>query len=97
VSVWEEIPAPILYEAAQPMAEMRIPQSHVPRIVIHGKTRRNHRFSPSPGFWTGCAVGLGIGFLVFTALGRQMVKTAAGLTEAELRRRIEEVRARRGL
>ena len=46
-------------------------------------------------FKLGFVAGLGFGAIVFTAVGREMVKTAAGITEAELRRKIEEARARR--
>jgi len=48
------------------------------------------KYSPSPySHWWSFATGLGIGFVIFTSLGREMVKTAAGITEEEVRRRIE--------
>jgi len=46
-------------------------------------------------FLIGAGAGLFFGALVFTAVGREMVKTAAGITEEEIRRRIKEVEERR--
>lgn len=46
------------------------------------------------GFKFGFVVGLGLGAIVFTSVGRELVKTAAGITEAELRRRIEATKSR---
>jgi len=46
-------------------------------------------------FLIGAASGLFLGALIFTAVGREMVKTAAGITEEEIRRRIKETEERR--
>ena len=39
-------------------------------------------------------IGLGIGFFIFTAVGREAVKTGVGVTKAEAERLLKKVKKR---
>jgi hypothetical protein len=72
---------PVLYESTDSLVKLR------PHTI--------KRLSASPeSFWWGLGAGLVLGFFIFTSLGRELVKTAAGITEEEIRRRIEERKRR---
>lgn len=64
----------------------------MPLLVEDTDEQMKHSFDK----WS-FAAGLGLGALVFTAVGREMLKTAIDLPEHEIRERIDKVRAERGL
>lgn len=64
--------------------------------ILYESTDRLFRGSPKKmqegghSWSTGSfLVGLGVGALIFTSVGRELVKTAAGITEEEIRKRLE--------
>lgn len=75
---------PLLYESYVRTIDPARRTPVKPRVEEVGR----RKLSPSPG-WGSFFVGLGLGFIIFTSLGREMVKTAAGITEEEIRRRME--------
>ena len=41
--------------------------------------------------WVMIGIGLGMGFLMFTAIGRDVIKTGAGVTKSEAERLLRKV------
>ena len=72
--------------------EKPIPKTHEPPQNIPAVKR----YSPTPS-WLGYALAFGAGLFVGLPLGREIIKVTAEITEAEIRRRMEEARRRRGL
>ncbi len=77
---------PLLYESYVRTIDPSRRTPVLPRVEEVGRTRK---LSSPYSHWWSFATGLGIGFVIFTKIGREMVKTAAGITEEEVRRRIE--------
>lgn len=71
--------------------EKEIPKTHAPPQNIPAVKK----FSPDP--WIGYLVAFGLGVFVGLPVGREIIKAAAGITEKEIRRKIEETKRRRGL
>ena len=44
--------------------------------------------------WWMLGIGLGIGFFIFTAIGKEAVRTGIGVTRAEAERLLKKVRKR---
>jgi len=72
--------------------EEPIPKTHAPPQNIPARKK----LSPSPEWWT-YLLAFGAGVFIGLPIGRELLKTLAGMTEAEIKRRLEETRARRGL
>jgi len=85
---------PFLYE---PMIwEEAIPQSRAPPQNIPAV----EKLSPSPfGLWdlVPYAIAFFAGLFIGLPIGREAIKVTMGITEAEVRRKLEEVKAKRGL
>ncbi len=80
---------PLLYESYVRTIDPARRTPVIPRVEEVGR----RKLSPGPS-WGSFFVGLGLGFVIFTRLGRDMVMHAAGLTEEEVRRRIGERKRR---
>ena len=78
-----------LYEEIweQPISKTHEPPQNIPA---------REKLSPSPEWWP-YALAFGAGLFIGLPLGREIIKVTAEITEAEIRRRIEEARRRRGL
>ena len=63
--------------------EEPIPETHAPPQNIPAR----EKLSPSPALWP-YALCFGAGLFIGLPLGREILKAAAGLTEAEIRRRL---------
>lgn len=72
--------------------EEPIPKTHAPPQNIPAVKK----LSPSPEWWT-YLLAFGAGVFIGLPIGREILKTLAGMTEAEIKRRLEETTARRGL
>jgi len=72
--------------------EEPIPETHAPPQKIPAAKK----LSSSPSLWP-YLLCFGAGVFVGLPIGREILKTLAGMTEAEIKRRLEETRARRGL
>lgn len=82
---------PLIYE---PMIwEEPIPETHAPPQNIPARKK----LSPEIPSWVPYAVAFGAGVFVGLPVGREILKTLSGMTEAEIKRRLEETRRRRGL
>lgn len=72
--------------------EQPIPRTHEPPQMIPAVKK----MSPSPSLWP-YLLCFGVGLFIGLPLGREILKMAAGISEAEIRRKLKEARARRGL
>jgi len=72
--------------------EQPIPETHAPPQNIPARKK----LSPKPEWWTYLLV-FGAGVFIGLPIGREILKTLAGMTEEEIRRRLEETQRRRGL
>ena len=72
--------------------EEPIPKTHEPPQMIPARKK----LSPSPSLWP-YVICFGAGLFIGLPIGREILKTVAGMTEAEIRRRTEAARAKRGL
>jgi len=80
----------ILYE---PMIwEEPIPKTHAPPQNIPAVKK----LSPSPALWP-YLLAFGAGLFIGLPIGREIIKTGLGITEREIKSRLEEARRRRGL
>ena len=79
-----------LYEQIwEPIPKTHAPPQHIPAV---------EEFSPQEvPWWLTHGIAFGLGLLIGLPIGREMIKTALGIGEAEIRRRIEAAKARRGL
>lgn len=81
---------PILYEPL--FWEEPIPKTHAPPQRIPAAKM----FSPSPSLWP-YLLCFGAGLFIGLPLGREILKTLAGMTEQEIRSRVEATKQKRGL
>ena len=44
--------------------------------------------------WVFMGIGLGVGFFIFTAIGKESIKTGVGITKAEAQRLLKKVEKR---
>ncbi len=77
---------PFLYESYVRTVDPARRTPVIPRVEEVGRTRK---LSPGPySHWWSFAVGLGVGFLLFTKLGHDMTVSAVRRGELVIRERI---------
>jgi len=72
--------------------EAPTPKTHAPPQNIPAVKK----LSPSPSLWP-YLLAFGAGVFIGLPVGREVIKAGLGITEAEVRRRLEEAKRRRGL